>query len=344
MTGFESQLQAFNITMPVDAVVQSVHKRFNPTMGSHSVKESPYITIIYQDQDTGTYDCIHVHSYGSKHAAYGTKYIIQPIVRNIRPGTSIAAGTILALSPNVKEGGIFTNGVSANIANIALPCTIEDGFGVSESFCKRAALSIMQTYTLSWGKNAYPLNLYGTLTEFKAFPDIGDRIRPDGLVFAIREYNDMFNALEMTDTALMAIPTEHDTCVYGTPGALVYDVLVESGIGEAMTGKLINISPKMATQAERYVSHIRTYYESILESFHAIEKKDRNMRLSPALIQLLTRAYADTPNGKYSIPKGGKIRRQYGGIPLDEYRVEVKCTHEHRISMGSKLTGLHGNI
>ena len=342
MTGLEPQLEAFDIRMPVDAIIIEVHHKFRRGFDQNAIKANPYTTIIYQCQETGIYDTLDITNYNSKHRVFGIKYILAPIVQQLRRGFHIPRGTVLASSPNIKEGGIFSNGVSCNVVNLSLPCTIEDGYGVSESFCERASLLELPTVSASWGKKTYPLNTYGNADIFKAYPDVGDTIRPDGLVFALREYNSTFDALEMSAKALMEIDMVHDIRIYGVPGAKVYDITVESGIGES---KSKTVTPAaISSQPERYVNHIKDYYAGIRQTEEMLIKSERNLRLSPRLTQLFTRAYADTPNahgGKSNV--GGIIRRTYKGIPLDEWRVEIKCHREVPIALGSKITGYHGD-
>lgn len=342
LTGLESQLEAFNIVMPVPARIISVHKRFKPGHDKFSIRNNPNTVIIFQCQETGLYDCIDLTTYYDKHLVYGIKYELMPIVNKLMPNDFVAQGTILVKSPNVKDGGIYSNTITANVVNMALPGTIEDGYVVSESFCQRGSLMEMNKTVASWGRKSYPLNLYGDIDNYKPFPDVGDKIRPDGLVMALRSYDDKYNALEMDSKSLCEVDMIHDTRFYGPPNAIVYDVLVESGIGESKNRVVTPNS--MAEQPERYVNHLREYYNGILRSHDDILRMNKNPELSPRLIQLVTRAIADTPNtGKNKTTAGGITRRVYKRRPLDEYRVEVSNYRYNPLNLGSKITGHNGD-
>ena len=342
MPGLETQMTSFDTRMPTDSIIISVHHKFVRQLDAHAIKSNPTTSIIFQCQETGIYDTLTIDTYHSKHIAYGVKQVISPIVAKLRKGFSVPRDTILAQSPNVKVGGIYANGLSCSVANISLPGTIEDGYVISRSLANRAALLEMRTVVGQSGKRSYMLNLYGTEEEYKPYPNVGDVIRSDGLVFATREYSETFDALEMSTRRLMEVDMNHDTCVYGSPGAIVYDVTVESGIGETMMKPM---TPEaMALQSKRYIRHGNDYYSSILDSYNDILMTDRKAKLSPQLIQLITRAYGDTPNvvdGKNL--GGGKIRRVYKNVPLDEYRVEIKYSKENPLAKGAKLTGLFGD-
>ena len=342
LNGLETQMRAFDIRMPTDGIVVSVHNKFRKVFGSDSVNENPRMTIIFRDRETGEFDTLDIYEFATNHRVYGVKYILSDIVAKIRPGFAISKNTVLARSPNVLEGGIFSNSISCNVVNLSLPCTIEDGYGVSEDFCERASLLELPSVVGSWGRKTYPLNIYGTPDVFKAYPGVGDRIRDDGLVFAFREYNPKFDASEMTTKALMDVDTVNDIRIYSQPRAIVYDVTVESGIGESKSKPLT--STPMAAQSEVYIEHLRQYYSDIIRSCEKIQMEERNPRFSPRLINLVTRAYADQPNsGKQKSNIGGMVRRSHKLIPLDEYRVIIKCRRRLHIAAGSKITGLMGD-
>jgi hypothetical protein len=342
MTGFETQLTTFDIRMPTNAVIVSIHHKYRRGFDKFAIKENPSITIIYQCQETGIYDVLYISCFQTRHRIYGTKLIFNPIVSRLRVGMHIPRDTIFAYSPNLKQGNIFSNGLSCNVVNLSFPCTIEDGYGVSESFCKRSSLTELPCVIGSWGKRMYPLNTYGTIDNFKPFPDIGDKIRKDGLVFAFREYNTTYASTEMTAKALMEIDMTYDIRIYGTPEATVYDVNVLSGVEETKSKK--QTPSAMCEQVDRYIEHSSQYYKGILEVHDELEKSKNLLNLSPRLIQLFTRALADSPNScKNNRTAGGLIKRVYKGIPLDEYRVEIFCSREIPINMGSKITGLHGD-
>ena len=65
MTGFEIQLgdHTFNIKMPEDGVIYSIHRKYYGDVTlSHQMK-NPLITVIYQCQKTGCYDYIDITEY-----------------------------------------------------------------------------------------------------------------------------------------------------------------------------------------------------------------------------------------------------------------------------------------
>lgn len=335
LTGYEDILPSFDIVIPCKALIISKH-----TPGlllEQSRNKIPYETIIFQDTETGIYDTLDIPRYVTRHLNYGNKMTLTHAGLNLRPEQCLPKGTLLAYGPTNKNG-LFTNSVRCNFVNASILGTHEDGYVVTEAFCQKAALNEITSTATSYGKKRYLLNTYGNSTVFKGFPDIGERIRDDGLVFALREYDDRYNALEMTNKALMTIDPIHDTLVYGTAGAYVYDILVESGIGESSNKP--NTSPYMGQHPEKYIQGLSTYYQSILNVYNKL-MKNKNIRLSKRLTQLCTRAIADKPNAERN--KKAIVRRTRDKIPLDEYNVIVYTSKMIPLRRGDKITGYHGN-
>lgn len=346
MTGFEQQLGdfTFNIKVPVDAVVVSIHRKYHTDLSFSRALKNPITTIIYQDIETGYYDYLDVYDYHSKHKTFGMQFVINPIVEKLRPGSPLPKDTILAISQNIKEGGIYATGIEANVAYISLPDTIEDGFKISESFARKASPLECGSSVVEWGRKAYPLNIYGDANNYKPFPDIGDTIREDGLVFALREYDAQLDAVEMTPASLMKVDMMHDIRIYGNAGAKVYDIVVESGIGESRNKVM---TPKgMEVQAMRYINQMSEYYGGIKAQYDKLYKESGNrLVISPQLQKLVVRAIADKPNAVRNVNTGGGsgiIRRTYKNNPLDEYHVEVFYSKRKKFDMGSKLTDMFG--
>jgi hypothetical protein len=343
MAGFEKQLTTFDIVMPVNGIITGVIRKFPRELGEGAISSNPLITIIFQCQETGKYDTLDITTFHSKHKIYGTRYILEPIVQHLSPRMPISKGTVFARNVS-KKNGIFANGLSVSVANISDPCTIDDGYGVSRSFCERGALLELPAALGTWGKSRYPLNLYGTKDKYKPFPDIGEAIRADGLVFAFREYDPLFDALDMSVVALSpeSVDTIHDILVYTTPYAIVHDIIAVSGIGETKAKPTTPI--RMAEQAERYINYDHLYYDNILKIYDDIVRASptKNLNLSPKLIILISRAYGDRPNHR-RLDTGTIIKRTIKDIPIDEYRIEIKLHHRRKLGKGSKITGFHGN-
>jgi hypothetical protein len=341
LTGYETTLQAYNYEMPEDSLIIDVIPKYRQT---YICSEIPEITIIYQRVSDGTYDCMTVPLYGSNHDVFGLKYNLTQALINLRPGTYISQGEKFAISPNVKEHGVFSNSLRVNMLNLAVPSVAEDGFEVSEDFCNRARPLIMQTIEVKWGSTKFPINTYGDINNFLPFPKIGDRVRADGVIMALRQYDDLLDGVTTSNSSLMQIDYVNDTliCTDDAPGALIYDIEVLTGIPE--TKAKPRSTENMSKLAELYVSALSEYYKTILTTYDTIQHKNKRARLSPALNQLIVRALADKPNARDARKTGsGLIQRTYKRDPLDEYNLRISYCYYLDINIGSKMTGMHGS-
>jgi hypothetical protein len=347
LNGNETQLVAYDIRMPDDGTIVSVHRKYRKTLDTSSVKNNPLTTIIYRNFHTNEYDCVHIHEFNTNHKTYGARYIIQPIVATLHEGMLIPKGTLFARSPSKLEGDIYSTSVTCNVLAVGSPDVIEDGFGASDLFCERAGLLELKTVTRSWGKFKYLLSAHSRDPNvFKGLLDIGDMVGPDGILMVFRTKNPLFDALDVTNEALMEIDHDHDTKVHCEPGFIVYDITIESGNGE--TTSKPTTPRNIAAQSEKYISGLSAYYSGLLESHDNLSKDpqgriNRNVVFSPRLTQLLTRAIADKPNAPANkVAAGGRVRRARKKEKLDEYTVTIKLYKPKPLGMGAKLTDLNG--
>lgn len=341
MTGFERQLAShvFNIRMPVDGTVVAIFQKHLTGIGQDAISSSPSTTMIYQNADTGEYSYLNIDKHMMNHNTFGYPLVMNNMVRSLRPGTPIAKDTILAQSPNVHAGDVYSTSLNTNVIFLSDPGVEQDGYVVSDRFCQKAAPLEMDDITIECGRNWYPLNLYGTDTVYKPFPDIGDIIRPDGLVAVLRAYDDNTDALNMSPAALRQIDFIHDKRFYvtGEMDAEVYDVIVNTGINDVTK---MTVPKGMETQMLKYLRSLDNYYENVITAWRNIVKECRGYepKISPALQALITRAMAQKPQEYRSKRYSGLVSRAYKGTKLDEFRIQIFFHARKPLTYGSKLS------
>lgn len=333
----------FNIPMPVDARVVKVIHKYPNGIGAGSFKFNPETIVIYEDLEAklrGVYrlGMVSIVGYHCKHQAFGFKYRMKEAIKRLAPGEFIPKDTVFAESPNVMPNGDYAYGIEANVAFMSVPQIIEDGFVVSESFAKRLTTTAISSRMAGWGSDYYPLNLYGDEHNYKPFPDIGDRIRPDGLLFALREYDPLLAVCDMTPKALMDYDDVYDKLTFGKPGALVTDVVVWRDL-------MPNRKPHKKTpvgmdaQTLRYAKATSTFFATILKTWKDYQQQHRNQHVecTEPLHRLLVDCQSDDP----SITKQA-VSRTYRTNPLDDWTVEIKFVRDVVPTVGFKITDLHG--
>ena len=83
------------------------------------------------------------------------------------------------------EDGQFANGVHANVAFVSNRLIAEDPFVISEDFAKRVTFNIYENKDILVKPQDIMRNLYGDIDTYKAIPDVGEKLREDGIICAI---------------------------------------------------------------------------------------------------------------------------------------------------------------
>ena len=341
LTGIETEFAKYNkdVRIPVDSTILAVIPRFPPGFSKDSIKINPSTTIIYEayyDRQR-TVGSIEVDSFESFHKDFGFRLEEEKgIWDKIYPDAKIAKDTIIASPSNASSEGRLQLGVEAEVAFMAVPGTIEDGFVASESFLKRMTTYTYHKLAATWGKSAFPLNLYGDKDNYKPFPDIGDRIRSDGLIFALRPQDPAMAPAEMTQRALMEVDLLFDRLYYGKPGCIVKDI----GIFHDERLNTPQLTPVgMEVQAKKYYDAWLTYYKKVKAVYDRLyRERKKQLRITPEFNELLIRAQIFMPVP----PDDRKLTRQYKLEQIDQWRVEVTYEKPMVPVDGFKFTDLSG--
>ena len=193
---YEYAKGTFKIEAPCDMLVIDVIQRFSETWGKGSVRSNPETFVLYErvsdkrtalEQASNVFGVMRIPAYHTRNHALGFKYVHHVSNQQLlRPGNVVLKGTVFAYSPNLTAGGDYKYGRSTNVAFMSIPEVEQDGMVVTESFARAMACTKIESRIAQWGENKVLLNLYGTAEVYKPFPDIGEKIRPDGLLFAVR--------------------------------------------------------------------------------------------------------------------------------------------------------------
>lgn len=337
LTGAEREFgkYTFNVKMPCNAEILRIIPKYHGGVGLHAIRDNPVDVIVYEDIDSGELGVLHVPRFSSKHQHFGFRYKDRPIRSRLVPGVHLTKDTVIADSPAVDELGNYRLGVETNVAFMSVPGVIEDGVIVSEDYLRKLSAKGYESRVASWGSKMYPLNLYGDDKVYKPFPDIGERIRDDGLLFALRRYDDLLAAVEMTPAALRQVDYVFDYKIYAEPNARVVDVNVRhdhrNGPSPTPCG--------MEEQAKRYYDLNLAFYDKLKDVY--MEQKRRrgaSPRITPEFQRLLVEGMIYSPD-----PQRSKATMMYQLQPLDDWRVEVVFEYNVDLDDGSKLTGFHGD-
>ncbi len=324
----------FDIRIPEDCQILNVVRKYPTGMGQDAIRHNPETTIVYENyyDEYKTVGIVKVPEFMSFHQTFGFKLErTKDVWDGIHPGAMIPKDTILAQSAGKSEDGHFCAGMNVNACFISHHATIEDGFLISDEILEKFAPRAYGTAIGSCGRKSFFLYAYGD----KPFPDIGDRIRDDGVVFAMRDLSDDLAPAEMTKRALSDIDRTFDRVVIGEPGAIVKDIKIYRDERQNPS-----YTPSgMEKQLVKYYDALCLYYREILRIYNDLKRKRKDrLRISDEFNQLIVEAMIYLPQAEGQ----RKLTRMYRLDPLDEWRVEITYESLKQPGGAYKITDFHG--
>lgn len=351
LTTYEHEMATYTMgtTMPVDGISVALINKYRTGIGMNSIRYNSERTLLYIDQDTGDLDCLDIKSFDYTHDIFGYELKENPLVRHIaREGTPIPKGTKLTSSKGIMDNGLYSTVLQANYCYLSHAPCIEDGIWVAESLVERSRPAAFAKVTFEWGKTHYPLGIYSEGNVYKPFCGPGEKIKPSGLVAALREKCPIFDGILMLPQQLTKVH-KFDKCIYAPPESEDVSVADINVLTTTRDHSRLPLTPLgMEMYPRIFAEQTSKYYDRILEVFDDF-RRQTNFKgaVSPRLANRIYKAYADKPtDSRNRIPHGrklGGITRTIRGTPIDEWHVEIKLKWKFRVGNGGKLTNLHGS-
>lgn len=294
--------------------------------------DTPFYTVIYRRED-GVIDLFTLERYQMLTDGWGYPNVWSGSAYDLNPNSYISKDTVLSHTPNKKDG-LYGIGVNANVAYLSMPFTKEDGVGVSESMAKKLCSWGMKEITANIRYDYIPINLYGTKDEPKFFPNIGERIRSDGIICAFRPVTPEKFPGDASPKSLSQVDPSSDIIFIGPENGIVTDV-----------DFLVNRQKRQQAypQVRMYQNALAKYYETILE-VHA--KWSKTHKFSAQLedlvsdaIKMLSALGFDVPGIK--LPSSAPVKDQKHQV-VDYIQAKFTCFTEVPFGKGSKLSDLQG--
>ena len=348
LTGTEREFAKYTFSKKFDAnvTILAVIPRYDQTVGIDSIAFSPETAYIYEEADTGKVDVLILPMYNCNHQHFGFEYKKdKEVVNRLVAGARIPVDTKLADSPSVTKEGDYKYGIELNMCLASVEGVIEDGAIFADDVLPLLAAQGFEKRVESCGQEYYMINLYGDPNkpeEYKPVPDIGEKIRDDGLLMALRKYDPLLAPIEMSPTALREPDYIYDRLVYATPSATVIDVMIQHNHLLRNRGGTPN---GMDVQFRKYHDAATTYYKRIWQEY---EKLTRRPNGSPVLGYMFNRLLFEARtymNVKHRDNRQGSmdVNKSHRRNELDEWRVEVTYQYEMIPTIGAKITGTHGD-
>lgn len=354
LTGAEKRLGdlAMDITMPEDAIIESIIYRRSPI---DNLELERYI--VYYGLESERIDVIQVPNYITNHQYFGYPLYIEGIFPTI--GDKVYKGQVLAHTPNKHNKGTndswYGYGRNLNTAFMELPSVAEDGFIVSRSALSKLAFVVYEKRTIdvhreSDGMEGYPsinvpLNCYGTNDEYKIMPDIGEYIRTDAVVAATRKIRLSRYGAQASNDALRRLEFKTDSIIYSRNG---YGKVIDINVIKGLSLSTSKIAPYR--QLEMYAANNKKFYMTVLEIEDNINYKYRNSNVvgtiyGPRMLSLIEEARVRTGipiNRRSRGMKEKSLRFTHQKDPIGDYRAELTIEHLLLPNIGSKLSDRAG--
>jgi DNA-directed RNA polymerase beta subunit len=344
-TGMEYELAkySFDIKMPKTGMILKVIERYRPGVDVDAIAYNPETLVIYEDYQTGEIGAFSIPHFQSYHQYFGFRNVFrEENIRRLIPGTVIEEGAIFAASSSIAENGNFKFGTTMNMAFMSHPAVSEDGIMISKSALKKLEFSVFETRVVEFGNDTIPLNIYGDENNYKAFPEIGEKIKDNGILMALRKLDEENSPVELRIQDTMEPDYIFDTAYYARgPGGTIVDITIyhnDSGN---------NLLPEQITSGmAKYVKGYRQFYKDLLDTERDIRQQRirkygaDNTVISPYLHRLLVEGYAllDPQEKKH----GKKLTYTYRKATLPEYRIVFKIEYVIRPTVGFKMSDMQG--
>jgi DNA-directed RNA polymerase beta subunit len=316
-------------------------KALIPRYGGQGITPPSHTVIVeYEKNDKIYIDFIEAVSYKSQHNFFGYPLEMTADLENISYNSPLNQGAILAKTASYGKEGSYNYGLNANVAFMSHPSVSDDGFVISESFAKRAQFTSITRRVININKNTIPLNLYGDSKVFKFIPNIGEKVREDKLLCALRERNDWFSVADMSTRSLSEFDPNFDSATYVNADSTVIDIIITRG-----NYAKPEFSSVLTNQLDHYAAMLVNYHQSAIDKFEKLmaEKKalyghTEDIRLTPRMHRFMTDCYI-----KVSMAGPSKNKLCHRKLPIDQYRIEVVTMSVITPNYGYKLTDIHAS-
>lgn len=324
-----------DVRVEENCVVKGVISRY----GGKGITPPAHVLLVEVEKDNKIYiDVIEAVTYKSQHNFFGYQLEPTEALQDLTFNSVLSKGEVLCKTGSYGREGSYDYGLNANVAFMSHPSVSDDGFVISESFAKRASFPVISKRVININKNTIPVNVNGTQDVFKFLPNIGEKVRADGLLCALRERNDWFSVADLSSKSLSEVDVNFDTLTYTQQDSVVIDIIVTRG-----NYTKPEFPSGMTSQLDEYAAYLVSHYETVIKKYEEImhEKKTLyghtdDIRLTPRMHRFITDCYI-----KVAMVNNTKNKLCYRKLPIDQYRVEVVTMSVVKPNLGFKLTDIH---
>lgn len=319
-----------------NAVTLAVIPIYRVGVGSDPIPYCPAYVLVYLGEEDNLVHSMYVSTYVQGTNGFGYDQEI-----DIAPGVFVPKGSCVTHAKTVV-GSRYCLGVNLNVCYGTFKETVEDAFAISTSAAKKLTTTGYKTLTINIQKNMIPVNLYGDIGHFKFLPELGEKVREDGVVCAFRQVDDLSYISDMTPEALSGALYLHDDVYYAQhPNATLVDVRVVRN-----PSNKVKTPSYVFAQVEKYERETTDFHRRIIQVYEQ-ECLKKSRGIGKEFNVLVTKA-AETLG---TIPKQrvfGKVRRSPSKYTrksdvIGFMELILTLRYKMPISLASKITGRSGD-
>lgn len=338
-TGYESIFGEYEYNSTArdqDIQILAVIPKFNTNVDRYPLAYNPGYTIVYQGFTDNKVGYFQIDRFTMRSAGYGymNRWMNVP---QLNKGNFIPKDMPLCTSP-AHDGDSYMLGTNLKVAFMSLPQVTEDAFVISESAAKKLASDGFDKISFKILPTHMPLDLYGNDEEYRFFPDIGEFVREDGIVCALRTPTPETFISDMNKASLTRV-NMHDTVFYIPAGSQIMDVDI------VVNRKCKVKTPKdIFNQVEKYRHRYNDYCLNIWLCYQEICEQGKEC--TPEFNALVTRCIGSLLADNIRIP-GYQRRADITLIkkkePIEFIYITLTYKYKNKVSLGYKLSDRYGN-
>lgn len=319
-----------------NAVTLAVIPIYRVGVGSDPIPYCPAYVLVYLGEEDNLVHSMYVSTYVQGTNGFGYDQEL-----DIAPGVFVPKGSCVAHAKTVV-GSRYCLGVNLNVCYGTFKETVEDAFAISRSAAKKLTTTGYKTLVINVQKNMIPVNLYGDIGHFKFLPELGEKVREDGVVCAFRQVDDLSYISDMTAEALSGAFYLHDDVYYAQhPDATLVDIRVVRN-----PSNKVKTPSYVFAQTEKYERETIDFHRRIIQVYEQ-ECLKKSRGIGKEFNVLVTKA-AETLG---TIPKQrafGKVRRSPSKYTrkndvIGFMELILTLRYKMPISLASKITGRSGD-
>lgn len=341
ITGMEREFakSSSKIKMPHDGHILAIVSKFRQeSLIKEDADVSPAVYIIYQRDDNSHIDYFVVKDFGSYDQLFGWKYHqVENNMAKLRYGQYIAKDTVFAEPPSTRNG-YFDFGFNVNVLLDSRPEVAEDGFLASHELMEELNFDVEEKRVIEFGTKKYPLRIH----DGKIFPGIGEIVKEDGLLMALRDIDMDTLPVDMSASGLEYVDYYSDELVFARAGhvGVVTDIKVERNAG-------IQFLPEqLCEQAQKYYEANLSFHKEILNTYYRLRAEHKrkygqlaDLPTTPACHELFVEAIAIT---RQENEDKGQVHPIYRKNRIDAWRVEITVRYNIKPGKDFKFADTHG--